>query len=113
MRTTKTYTTPLGRTLEVNEYMTEKERRQIKAFFTDAIEYVETGASENGFRSRIIDKNYQQKAHDKTLEIMVASYNGLTEKAAILKELAEEVPASEYTFVIETINALTEEKKTS
>lgn len=111
MRPTKEFTTPNGVKLVLNEYMTERESRSIRTIFSDAIEYVESGASEAGFKSRITDKQFNEKGRDKTIEVMVVSYGAVTDKAEILRTLLEDVCKKEYDFVIESINSLTEEKK--
>lgn len=113
MRATLEFNTPLNRKLILNEYMTEAENRQVMEIAMNAIDTIETGASETGSVQRITDKAFKQKMNDKVIELMVVSYADITDRAELLRVLRNDVPRKEYAYVVDTINGITEEKKDS
>lgn len=104
-RETKEYTTPSGRKVVLNSYITGRENREITNIFLEKAEMTMVGNTPNitGIKGDITNL-----AENKTIELMVVSVDGQTDN--VLDTILD-LPTQDYDFIVLTMNELKGKKK--
>lgn len=109
MRTTKSFTTTLGKELVLNEYITERENRELKKILMAGVEFVDTEPGAPPI-TKIVDKDFFEKQQDKLIEFLVVSYDNETNKEKLL-EMFLDLPKEEFDSIVVFINEVQKKEK--
>tara|TARA_R110000868_G_scaffold234542_1_gene488247 strand:- start:4454 stop:4786 length:333 start_codon:yes stop_codon:yes gene_type:complete len=100
-RSTKKIVTPSGINVEVKEYITGREAREIQSIFLSGME-VKIGA-DGKQEPTTVNPELVNKAQDKTIELLVVSVNDSKEN--ILKTVLD-LPKADFDCVVEAIDGV-------
>jgi hypothetical protein len=99
-RPTKKLKTPSGKEVEIKEYLTARERNELRNVFLENMKVDATGDQPS---VKEISGTAVELAEKKLIELAVASYDGSAEK--ILDRLLDATP-DEYDFVVREANKI-------
>lgn len=92
--------------IEIRDYMTGRENRQVKnAMWEGKSMQIKDGKGE----SDKVEMTRMEASTDKTIEIMIVSINGVTENVV---ELFKDLPTHDYDEALEKIEEITKPEKT-
>lgn len=103
-RSTKKIETPSGFQVEVQEYITGREAREIQNIFLSSME-MKIGSDGKPDTSSPIKPEVISKAQDKTIELLVVSVNG--NKENVLKQVLD-LPKADFDFITQSIDDIKE-----